>query len=177
MTCASLETIAGWVLGELPEAQAIDFEEHYFVCSTCFARAERLLELERTLRSALPPVLTAERTRELVARVPALTEVHLYPGERGVIQLGEAAPLGVWYLHCDLQGVSSVDLEAHSARGETLFRFADVPFDAQRGLVAMPCHLHYRALGTGPEFHARLSSVEAGGPRVLAEYVLDHALS
>jgi hypothetical protein len=176
MTCASLETIAGWALGELPEAESARFEEHYFGCSSCFARAERLLELERALRSALPPVLTASRARELESRVPALTQVHVRPNERAVIQLSAAAPLGVWYLHCDLHGVSRVDLEAHSAHGETLFRFADVPFDAARGVVAMPCHLHYRALGTGPRFHARLSSAEAGAPRLLAEYVLDHAL-
>lgn len=174
MSCASLETIAAWALGELPQAEAEAFEQHYFGCSVCFARAERLLALEESLRRALPPVLTAQRSRTLAAREAVLAQVHVRPGEKGLIELGEAKPVGVWYLHCELAGVSRVDLESRSVSGEKLFGFDDVPFDAERGLVAMPCHLHYRSFGMDSLFQTRLTSVEAAGPRLLAEYTLDH---
>jgi hypothetical protein len=174
VTCASLEIIAGWALGELPEAEAEAFERHYFGCSSCFARAERLLALEESLRRALPPVLTAARSRTLEADRAALAQVHVQPGGKALIQLGDATPVGVWYLHCDLAGVSRVDLESRSLVGEKLFGFDDVPFDVERGLVAMPCHLHYRSFGMDSQFQTRLTSVEAAGRRMLAEYTLDH---
>lgn len=174
MTCASLETIAGWALSELTEAEAELFEAHYFGCSTCFDRAERLLRLAGALRRALPYVLTAERCRALEGGQRELSTAHVQPGQKALIRLDSAKPVGIWYLHCDLKGVARVDLEGCSLAGDTLFQFQDVPFDFERGLVAMPCHLHYRASPVGPRFLARLSSPDAEAPRVLAEYVLDH---
>lgn len=174
MSCASLETIAAWALGELPEAQAEAFEQHYFGCSACFARAEQMQALSESLRRALPPVLTGSRSRALESGLPGLVQAHVKPGEKGLIELGSQRPVGVWYLHCNLEGVARVDLEARSLAGEALFAFRDVPFDAERGVVAMPCHLHYRSFGMDPLFQARLTSVEPAGSRLIAEYALDH---
>lgn len=77
-------------------------------------------------------------------------------------------------MHCDLKGVAAVDLEGRGPDGELYFSFADVPFDAERGEVVMPCQVHYRLLPGGNVMHTRVTSRDASGSRLLGEYVLNH---
>ncbi len=174
MSCPSLETVAGWALDELPEQEAEAFEAHYFGCASCFARAQGLLKLKEQLETALPPVLTRQRREALQTAAPTLPAAHVRPGEQATLRMGGASPVGLWVMHCGFQGVSCVDLEGRGPDGELFFAFADVPFDAERGEVVMPCQWHYRLLPGGNVIHARLTSRAADGARLLGEYVLNH---
>jgi hypothetical protein len=174
MSCATLETIAAWALGELPEAESEAFEAHYFGCDRCFQRAAGVDRVLTQLRTSLPPALTAARHEALRAAQPEMPTVHVRPGEQATIRLGAGVPVGVWVMHCELHGVSRLDLEARSLTGEPLFAFADVPFDDERGEVLMPCHVHYRSLEMDSSFVTRLLQHEAGTSRILAEYRLNH---
>ena len=126
------------------------------------------------LREALPGVLTNARHRALRAAQANLLSTHVQPGQSGVLKLSGAQPLGVWVMHCDLTGVTRVDLEVRSGDGRLLFAVPDVPFDAERGQVLLACQLHYRSLPA--LLHATLSDGTASDParRRLGEYFLDH---
>jgi hypothetical protein len=174
VTCPALETVAAWVLDELPEEEGEAFEAHYFGCASCFANARRLQQLKQQLQASLPPVLTSQRHRELTAERQGLPAIHVQPGEQATIRLGHTNAVGVWVMHCRLDGVTRVDLEARGPDGQLFFTERDVPFDADRGQVVLACQVHYRALPMGPLFQARLTSVEVEGPRLLGEYMLNH---
>src|SRR5690349_15946149 len=173
MTCPSLETVAAWVLDELPTAESEQFEEHYFGCQACFQRAQAMQQLVSHLRTALPPVLTEARRQRLEAEAP-LPRVHVQPGETRQIRLSAAQPLGIWVMHSALEGVSRVDLEARTATDGVLFSLLDVPFDAARGEVLLPCQLQYQAITRDMILHVQLSTPEPAGRRTLGEYLLDH---
>jgi hypothetical protein len=174
MNCPSLETVAGWALDELPQQEAEAFEAHYFGCDNCFARAQRLLELTKQLETAVPLILTRERRQALQATTSALPASHVRPGEQATLELSGASPVGLWVMHCELQGVSHVDIEGRGPDGELYFAFADVPFDAERGEVVMPCQWHFRRMPGSNLIHTRLTSQASDGPQLLGEYVLDH---
>lgn len=174
MNCPSLEMVAAWVLDELPEQEGEAFEGHYFACASCFAHAQRMQRLRQQLETSLPPMLTRERHRTLEGQHAGLPSVHVQPGQPGTIRLGARTPIGVWIMHCDLTGVARVDFEGGNAGSDPYATFADVPFDAERGQVVMPCHLHYRAMSADPQLHVRLISAEPQGPRLLGEYILNH---
>ncbi len=174
MTCPALETIAAWVLGELPALAAEPFEEHLFGCVACTRNAERRERLVAQVAGALPYVLTPERRRGLALRHPRLVVVDVEPGQRGMLRLGKATSLGVWVLHVPLDAATRVDLEASAADGSALLSLPDVPFDAARGEVLLACHLHYGALPGGSEMFVRLTATRTDGERPVGEYVLDH---
>jgi len=174
MNCFALETIAGWVLGELPEPEAELFEAHYFGCARCFEQAEQMQRLVQQLQTSLPPVLTRARFEALLGRSPQVPTVHVQSGRAGTIQLGARQPIAIWAMDCDLRDVVRVDLRAHGPAGETYFAFSDVPFDAERGQVLMPCHWHYRALGVDASFECRLTGQVGAETRVLGDYILNH---
>ncbi len=173
MNCASLETIAAWTLGELDDASAAAFEEHYFSCDSCFDRAEKLQRVHRKLERALPGVLNRARTERLARAAPSLVTVRVAPGERAHIELGGARPFGIWVMNAPLAGVERVDLEASAGDGTPLFSLADVPFDRERGEVVLACQVHYRDLPIR-DLRVRLTKVDAEGAQPLAEYVLEH---
>jgi hypothetical protein len=174
MSHPTLENIAAWVedLEDAGESEALDL--HLLECDSCSAQAERLQRLVAHLREALPPVLTDARHRALVTTRPGLPAIHVEPGQTGVLRLTGAEPLGVWVMHCDLSGVTRVDIEARSADGRLVFALADVPFDAERGQVLLACQLHYRSMP--PLLRATVREAAAGDapPRQLGEYLLDH---
>lgn len=174
MSCPNLETIAAWTLDELETEAAEAFEEHYFGCDTCLARAEELRRVVSELGAALPPILTEERRRALAASHPGHTVVDVRPGETASLQLGNAAPVGLWVMHAPLAGVARVDFEARDANGEPLFALEDVPFDAARGEVVLACQVHYRALPGTRRMQVKLTTTDALGARTASAYVLDH---
>lgn len=173
MTCAALESIAAWVLGELPAAESEQFEEHFFGCDACASNARRMEQLVAQLSAALPPVLTPERRQALAARHPRMPAIDVEPGRRATIHLGGAQPVGVWVMHAPLGAVTRVDLEAR-AGGALLFVLADVPFDAARGEVVLACQAHYSALADDTELRVRLTATGPGGERPVGEYILAH---
>lgn len=173
--CLALEDVARWVLGELDPTEAERFEEHTFDCDPCFDRASRLERLVVQLRTSLPPFLTSERRRQLEgAARPELRAVHVRPGERAFLRLDATNPVGIWILRAELDGVARVDCEARDAGGELVFALTDVPFDAQRGEVALACQRHYAAVPGVRALHVRLTAVADATRRAIAEYVLEH---
>lgn len=174
MSCFALETIAGWVLDELPEAEAEQLEMHYFGCAHCFEQAQQMRSLVRQLQTSLPPVLTRARFEALVAQSPQVPIVHVQRGGAGTIQLSARQPVAIWAMDCDLRDVVRVDLRAQGPAGETFFAFSDVPYDSEHGQVLMPCHWHYRAMGVDASFQCRLIDQVGAETRVLGDYILNH---
>ena len=146
MSCAALDQVAAYCLGELPEAEGERLEAHYFECDTCFGWVQAMQRFLAQLAVAVPTVLTAERRRGLEARHPRLPAVGVLPGGRARIRLGGDAPVGLWVMHAPLAGVTQVDVEARTADGGLVFAVTDVPFDAQRGEVVLACQEHYRVM-------------------------------
>jgi len=174
VTCPSLDVIAAFALDELDEPELKRFEEHYFECDACLRRAERMHTLVEQLRAAPPPVLTRARRQALEGRGVCVIEVR--PDERALLELGPSREIGVWLMQAPLADATRVDLEGRSPEGSVVFSFADVPFDAERGQVALLCHLHYRGLSS-PELHVTMTAqARADEPRV-TRYVLDHAFA
>src|SRR5262249_3332905 len=97
---------------------------------------------------------------------------HVEPGATGLLRLDSHAPVGVWVMHCDLKGVTRVDVETRTPSGELLFTVTDVPFDQERGQVLLAGQLHYRSLPA--LLHAPLSERVSGNRRELGRYILDH---
>ena len=121
MSCAALDQVAAYCLGELPEAEGERLEAHYFECDTCFGWVQAMQRFLAQLAVAVPTVLTAERRRGLEARHPRLPAVGVLPGGRARIRLGGDAPVGLWVMHAPLAGVTQVDVEARTADGGLVF--------------------------------------------------------
>lgn len=178
MSCPSLETAAAWVLGEAADGadpSALDrFEEHYFGCDLCLARALRLQRVVALVRASVPLLLTGERRRALEALYPGMPAVSVDAGGRATIRLGPESPVGLWVMRAPLARATRVDFEALDAEGARMMSLRDVPFDAARGEVVLPCQWHYRVIG-GPsaEMRVRLTIGEPEGARPV-EYILDH---
>lgn len=173
MTHPTLEAIAAWVEGleDTAETEALDL--HLLECGACSAQAGRMQQLVATLRGALPPVLTEARRSALEAKHGSLPATHVEPGQTGVLSLSDAEAVGLWVMHCDLAGVSRVDVEAYGELGQRVMHLADVPFDRERGQVLLACQLHYRGVPNARQLRATLHAVGADS-RQLGEYFLDH---
>lgn len=176
MSCPSLERVAEWCLGELPEAIAESFEAHYFSCERCFEQAARLQAAIEQLRASLPPVLTPARRQALESREPRLQAVRVTAGEKATLHLSGEQRLGIWVMQAPLGGATQVDFEARDPDGGLLFALSDVPFDPGRGEVVLACQVHYRALPLSPEMHVRLTATGPSGSQELGLYILDHRL-
>ena len=175
MTCPSLDVIAAFALDELDEPELARFEEHYFECDACLRRAERMHTLVAQLRAAPPPVLTAARRKQL-EDAGGVRISRVDPDQRAQLELGPDAEVGVWLMQAPLADATRVDLEGRTPEGSLVFSFADVPFDAERGQVALLCHLHYRGLG-GPELHVTVTVQGRTDEARVTRYVLDHAFA
>jgi hypothetical protein len=174
VTCPSLDVIAAFALDELDEPELARFEEHYFECDACLRRAERMYALVAQLLAAPPPVLTAARRKTLEGRGVRVVEVR--PDERAQLELGPSGEIGVWLMQAPLADATRVDLEGRSPEGSLVFSFSDVPFDAERGQVALLCHLHYRGFST-PELHVTMKAQARTDQARVTRYVLDHAFA
>jgi len=176
MSCPSPETWVAWILDEAEGEEAL--ESHLFECAVCTARAEGIERLVRELNGMMPMVLTAERRKKLEAAFGAgvLPIVPVSPGEHATLELGPEKRVGFWVLHADVHGAERLDCELLTFDGQRLANFTDIPFDRERGEVALCCQLHYRELGP-PEMLVRVSSVEAAGPRPIGEYWLNHVFT
>jgi hypothetical protein len=170
-SCPSLDWVAAWALGEVGEADGDAFEEHYFGCERCSARARRMDETVDLVGRALPIALTPAR-RGRAERDPRLVTVRVDPGQHAVMNVGSEYPYGIWLLRAPVAGARQVDVEARSASGAPIFSVADVPVDEQRGEVVLLCSSHYR--GIDSKLHTRVTATDASGAQIVTEYVLDH---
>lgn len=170
-SCPSLDWVASWALGELDEAEGEAFEEHYFGCERCAARARRMHETVDLVSRGLPITLTAAR-RSRAERDPRLVTVRVEPGQHAVMSVGAQHPFGIWVLRAPVAGARQVDVEARSQSGAPIFSVVDVPFDDQRGEVVLLCSTHYR--GIDSQLHTRVIATDQSGAQTVTEYVLDH---
>lgn len=172
--CPSLETVAAWCLGELVDADAERFEEHYGDCDGCAERATRMQVLIEQLHASTPPGLSAERPKALHAAPRQLRAVRVQSGERATMRLGAQTTLGVWVMQAQLNGARRVDFEARDAAGTLLFELPDMPFDAVRGEVVLACQVQHRTAAGNNEMHVRLTATSPDGRHPVASYVLHH---
>jgi len=170
--CPSLDWVAAWALGEVEEAEAGAFEEHYFGCERCADRARRLHETVELVGRGLPIALTRGR-RSRAERDPHLFTVRVAPGQRAVMRVGGESIFGIWVLSAPVAGARRIDVEAQTSRGAPLFAIPDAPFDEERGEVVLLCSIHYRGLDA-KEMHARVTVTDRAGRSSVAEYVLQH---
>ncbi len=175
MSCPNPETAAAWLLAELPEAAAETFAEHYFECTPCWERMQRLERTLKVFADGLPFTLTPLRHQLLSAR-GNFPSVEVQPGKRATLHLSAAEPQACWIMRFAGPPVARVDLEASTLDGQRLFGLADVAYDAEHGCVYMPCQIHYQHAYPGQSLLViRLSSPDAaGGERELGRYFLDH---
>jgi hypothetical protein len=170
-SCPSLDWVAAWALGELAEADSEAFEEHYFGCEQCSARARRMHETIDLVSRGLPIALTPAR-RSRAERDSRLVTVRVDPGQHAVMNVGSEHPYGIWVLRAPVAGARKVDVDARSTSGAPIFSVADAPFDEQRGEVVLLCSSHYR--GIDSQLHTRVTATDASGAQTVTEYVLDH---
>ncbi len=171
-SCPSLDWIAAWALGELGEGEGEAFEDHYFGCERCSARARRLHETIDLLGRGLPIALTTAR-RARAERDPELVTVRVEPGQRGVMNFDAQHPSGIWVLRAPVEGARQVDVEARTPSGAPIFAVPDAPFDEGRGEVVLLCSIHYRGIDKAV-MHARVTITDARGTQTVTEYVLQH---
>jgi hypothetical protein len=174
VSCASWEETLGFALGELPEAEGERFEQHYFGCDRCFLRLDRVQRLLDKLDRSLPLALTVERRARLTAEMPELQSIELAPEERATMHLSSERSVGIWVLRAPLESATRVDIELRPEGTDAPgINIPNVPFDAERGEVAMPCQVHFRAMQGGPHLEARLT-VSSDAGKSVTRYFLDH---
>lgn len=170
MSCLTMETLAAWSLGDLTPAEANACEDHWFACDRCARRAEGMLALTRTLAGMTAAFLTRER-RELLEKSGPLEIVRVLPGQGGRLSFG-GRDTALWVLQGDFSGAERVDCE-FVLEGTPFASFPDVPFDAERGEVALACRTHYAAVAPA-RFAVRLTVRAGAVTRPPGEYELDH---
>jgi hypothetical protein len=174
VSCASWETTLGFALGELAEAEADAFEQHYFGCDRCFARLDRVQRLLDRMRQSLPLALTPERRERLANEHPEVQALELEPGARATMHLTSERSVGIWVLHAPLERATRVDVVLRrQSDGAPVISMPNVPFDAERGQVALPCQLHFREVPNGQYLEAELTASSDDG-KAVTRYFLDH---
>jgi hypothetical protein len=131
---------------------------------------QRLLE---RLNASLPLVLTPDRRRRLVADRPELRAIDLLPDQHATLHLSDEHRVGLWVMHAPLAQATRVDLDVRLEDGSPVFSVPDVPFDAKRGEVAMPCQVHFREVADGRRLVVELTAA-AGSEKSVTRYYLDH---
>jgi hypothetical protein len=177
MNCPSLETLSAWAVDELaaPELEAV--EDHLFTCDRCVARAGAALDLVRALRGMLPIFLTGARRKALDASGRPLAVVAVRPGERRTIEFGGDVSVGYWVLQADLTAVGRVDCEVRpDDGGPAMAEVPDAPFDRERGEIILGCQRQYAEDGHPLRIRVKVTAVEGGERRPLAEYFLNHVI-
>lgn len=156
-------------------AQVEELELHLLGCDSCSALSARVAALTESLRQLYPPLLTADRLRELKARGVAIVENPMLPGERReVVFPADAAillhRLGGLPLR-DAARVSFTLRVEHS--GDELVRVEDAPHDAERGEVLVACQQVFSIVP--PDTVAEVSVFDAAGREVQrATYTILH---
>jgi anti-sigma factor RsiW len=166
--------VAAWVTDDLEPSDAERFEQHYFACDRCARHVERMQDVVERLGAALPMVLTPERLERFVAD-PAHAAAVVNPNERATLAIGPNHPDIVWLLRADLAGAVRVDVDARATDGTQVLELKDVPFDRERGEVALACQYHYRlVMPLEGDMVTQVTAVDAEGRKRVTRYFLDH---
>jgi hypothetical protein len=168
------ERILALVLGELPEAEADEVDEHLLGCDACSAHAAWLAALGDGVRALaragrIELAVTVSLSEHLEADGLKLRRYHLRPGERVPCAIDDEV-CNVVELEADLAGAGRVDAELRGPGGVLLKRQDDIPYDPAAGRVFV--------VSRGDELRAlptiALTIRLLSGDRLLGEYGLDH---
>jgi hypothetical protein len=168
------ERILALVLGELPEAEADEVDEHLLGCAGCTAVADWLLALGDGVRAlARAGRMELIATVSLVGRLDAdrlpMRRYHLRPGEIVPCAIDDET-YNLVQLDADLTGAGQVDGEMRGPGGVLLQRFEDIPYDPAAGTLFVVARGDQIRRLPSLLMTIRLTS----GDRVLGEYRLDH---
>ncbi len=173
----AFERLAMLALGELPEAQATEVEEHVLACDTCASLLESLVELgevlPRVVRAGGGSMLAGRGLVELLDRERLVTRRYTVAAGAQVACTVDARDVyTAVHLAVDTTGVRRIDIlyESPTAR----YRLEDVPFEPDdRELVFVQPADYLRTLPTERK-SIRLVAVDDAGERLLGEYTLNH---
>lgn len=180
MKHADFATILEYWLGELDEARASAFEEHYLGCAACSARLAEVEALSEGVRGSFAggsvgAVLTpafVERLRENGVR---LREYRVDLNGSVNCSVGPEDQLLLSRLQAPLEGAGRLDVVIAAAGVPLEARLEDVPYDAASGeVVVAPSIAFVRTLPAHRQV-MRLVAVGADGERVLGEYTFNHS--
>jgi anti-sigma factor RsiW len=167
------DRLVALALGELSGDAELEVETHVLSCGSCARRYASLLRMGPAIAelvrdgSAMMPVTCALAER-LDAEGLISRRYELEPGKPVPCTVGPDDVYSLTTYHVDLAGVSRVDLIRFGQR------LSDIPFDAGAGRVyVLTAASVLRKLPT-QRVPLQLVAVEAGGERVLGDYVLDH---
>ena len=176
MTCAapvSIELLHDYFADELGAAECEALEDHVFSCDECALAFDRAAAFATALRSLIPAVISHKKLESLqrVGQRVRLTPVE--PDRAVDVVFAAHLSLLVHALRADLRRAERVDLEVLDAAGRTIVGIEGVPFDRDSGEVLVACQRHYEH--AFPEVGwFRLSTVEAGERKPIADYVVNH---
>jgi hypothetical protein len=173
----ALERLAMLALGDLPDHEAAEVEEHVLGCGECAARLERLADLGDAVRElvhagrVLLPA-TAKLVSHLAREGLVTRTYRVAPGGAVACTVAAEDVYVALYLSVDTTDVDRIDFVYESPIAR--FRMDDVPFDREGGMVTVAQTAEYlRTLPTGSGT-VRLVAVDSRGERALGEYVLNH---
>ncbi len=172
----AFERIAMLALGELPDADAHEVEDHVLSCSACalvlehvLDLGERIADLTRTggaFMLAGPLVAMLDRDR-MVTR-----SYRIARGGSVACTVDASDIYSAMHLEVDTRGPRRLDLLYEAVSGG--YRLEDVPFERDSGEVVFVQPAEYlRTLPTESK-RIRVIAVDDAGERVLGEYTLHH---
>jgi hypothetical protein len=180
--CASpipVATLLEYWLGELDEAREGQLDEHLLGCGRCSADLQSLVDIASGVRSAVRAgavrtVITDEFVRRLAAQGLRLREYRVPHNGSVYCTVAPDDDLLISRLDAPLAGVERLDVELDGGEAHHVERLRDVPFDAGAGEVVIAQQMdRIRALPASIS-RVRLLAVEAGGERVVGEYMFNH---
>jgi hypothetical protein len=175
----SVATLLEYWLGELDEAREGQLDEHLLGCGHCSANLQSLVDIAGGVRAAVRAgavrtVITDEFVQRLVARGLRLREYRVPHNGSVYCTVAPHDDLLISRLDAPLAGVERLDVELTGGEAHHVERLRDIPFDAAAGEVVIAQQMdRIRALPASTA-RVRLLAVEAGGERVVGEYLFNH---
>jgi hypothetical protein len=178
-TPITLDTLAGYWLGELDAGAEAPVAEHLLGCEHCSAALQRLVDLGDGIRA-----LTSRGLLRTVVSddfVKRLADGGLRVREYAVARNGSVnctvAPdddVVISRLQAPLADVERLDLLVLDAAGGAAERLQDIPFDRATVEVVLAANVQQLRRLPRMVMRMRLVAVERGGQRVLGDYSFDH---
>ena len=175
-TCGDSSQLLDYQSGELSEAVEHELESHLFQCTNCSSEAERFAGLATSIAGAIAPVLSPSRFSALEREVWVETVNVMHPGQRTEVVYPQSGRLLVHRLGgVDLSRAGRIDLDLSAPSGEAIWHLENVPFDAERGEILVPCQSHF-AGKFPPDIVFSVTAVAGDEREELAQYTVRHNL-
>lgn len=176
-TCREPGELLDYLNGELPESNERELETHIFGCGICSSEAERLAGLVTSIAGAVAPVLSHSRFSALEREGRVETVNVMRPGQATEVVYPQSGRLLVHRLGgVDLTGARRIDLDLSAPSGEEIWHLEDVPFDAERGEILVPCQSHFAGMFPR-DIVFSVEVVSADRREAVAQYTVHHRLA